>query len=223
MNPLVKMSLSVATLALFLPIPDLQSATIINQTFSGPFPATITGSLPDQGAVLEEAFSLTSTSNLTIFTSSYATGGFEPNITLYDSTGKFVADSMVPGSMPAGKADPTTGQALDTHLEAGNVAAGSYTVTLTDWELNQSPTATNLSDGFNANLGSGTTFVDVLGNARSGAFDLVISPTPTAAAPEPGTFWLSLAIGIATVLGSKCLGFMQSTSQSYISGENHNG
>jgi hypothetical protein len=159
MTRLVKGSFPILALT-FLSLPNLQSATIISQTFSGSLPATITGTLPNQDTALEEVFSLTSPSNLTIFTTSYSSGGFEPNISLYNANGGYIASSMVPGSGNA-KPDPTTGLALDTALNALNLTAGKYTVALTDWELNQSSTATNLSDGFNFNLGSGTTFVDV--------------------------------------------------------------
>ena len=215
MRALSNLSLSVAALTLLF-VPDVQPATIVSQTFSGSYPATITGTLANQDTVLEEAFSLTSLSNLTILTTSYAAGGFEPNITLYDSSGGFIASSAPPGSNPAAKADPHTGLALDTELTQSNVKPGSYTVALTDWELSQSPTATNLSDGFTSNLGSGTTFVDVMGNTRSGNFALVINPTSTTTAtPELSTFWLGTALLVPALLTRKRLRSMQSKVRSF--------
>ena len=53
---------------------------IVNQTFSGLFPETIAGTPPNRGTALEEAFTLASITNLTITTTSYAKGGFEPNL-----------------------------------------------------------------------------------------------------------------------------------------------
>jgi hypothetical protein len=65
---------------------------------------TLTGGLPNQGTALEIAFTLPQTENVTIFTTSYATGSFEPNLTLFDSNGNFV-DSQALVS-PVAVADP---------------------------------------------------------------------------------------------------------------------
>jgi hypothetical protein len=66
---------------------------------------------------------------------------------------------------------------------------GMYTLAVTDFLLNQSITATNLSDGFTANFGSGTTFTDANGNVRTGNYALTVSITP---APEPASAFLAL-------------------------------
>jgi len=74
------------------------------------------------------------------------------------------------------------------------LSAGMYTVALTDFLLNQSLTATNLSDGFTANFGSGTTFSDANGNMRMGNYALTITTSDQAAIPEPATVWLAAPI-----------------------------
>ena len=64
-------------------------AATITDTYSGGFPATIRGTLPNQGTALLENFTLPSSSNLTITTTSYASGGFEPNLLLSQFSGQF--------------------------------------------------------------------------------------------------------------------------------------
>lgn len=172
--------------ALCIFAPAIQAGPVLTQTYSGAFPATITGTLPNQGTALEEAITLPSTENLTVTTTSYATGGFEPNLLLFNSAGKFIT-----AGIPFGVADPSTGIIGDMRLTAPSLAAGMYTIALTDFLLNQSLTATNLSDGFTVNYGSGTTFVDSNGNQRTGNFALAINAARPNATPEPATLWLA--------------------------------
>jgi hypothetical protein len=174
-------------------LPSVVSAAIINQAYSGTFPATISGTLPNQGTALEEAITLPAEGTLTAFTTSYLTGGFEPTLTLFDSAGDYVATSITPGSAPLGPTD------LDAYLSASGLAAGQYTIALTDWELGQSLTATNLSDGFTFNLGDGTNFVDQNGITDTGSYSLTVQLSQT---PEPSTLLLVapffLAAGLLT-------------------------
>jgi len=180
-----KLFLLLVTLALGVLAPTSHGASI-TQTYSGPLPGTITDVLPDQGTALELTFTLPALSNLTMFTSSYATGGFQPNLFLFNAMGSFIA-----AGVPAGSPDPTTGLIGDTSLTALSLAPGTYTVALTDFLLNQSITATSLSDGFTDNFGNGTTFLDANGNTRTGAFELTIAPS---AIPEPSTLWLAAPV-----------------------------
>ena len=163
--------------------PRIYASAVVNQIFTGSLPATITGTLPNQNTALEEMFTLTSPKNLTVTTDSYAAGGFEPNLFLFNSAG----DEVAAGN-PFGSPDPNTGIVGDMQLTATDLAAGAYTVAVTDFLLNQSLTATNLSDGFAVNFGSGTTFVDSNGNTRTGNFAFTINAA--SAAPEPATLWL---------------------------------
>lgn len=182
MKHLCKSYILLAILALGTLAPVSQAASI-TQSYSGPLPATLTGTLPNQNTALELTFTLALPGDLSIFTSSYATGGFQTNLLLFNSTGNFVS-----AGTPAGTPAPGTGLIGDTRLMATNLSAGMYTVALTDFLLNQSLTATNLSDGFPVNFGSGTNFVDANGNTRTGAYALTINPAPI---PEPSTLWLA--------------------------------
>lgn len=180
-------ALSVSTAAVILGMfaSNTQAANIV-QTYSGGFPANITGTLPNQGTALLENFTLPTAGNVTITSTSYATGGFQPNLFLFNSAGKFVT-----AGNPFGVKDPSTGIIGDMLLTAPSLTAGMYTLALTDFLLNQSLTATNLSDGFTVNFGSGTTFVDSNGNQRTGNFAFTITAPGPAAVPEPGTAWLA--------------------------------
>lgn len=162
-------------------------SAVITQTYTGPLPITLTGTLPNQGTVLEQTFTLPASGDLAIFTSSYATGGFQTNLLLFNDMGGFIT-----AGLPAGSPDPTTGLIGDSRLTATNLSAATYTVTLSDFLLNQSATATNLSDGFTANFGNGTTFVDASGNTRTGNYSFTIAPA--AAVPEPATLWLAAPV-----------------------------
>lgn len=182
MKHLCKCYFLLAVLALGALAPISQGASIA-QTYTGPLPATLTGTLPNQNTALELTFTLALPGNLTIFTSSYATGGFQTNLLLFNSMGNFIT-----AGSPTGSPAPGTGLAGDTMLMATNLTAGMYTVALTDFLLSQSITATSLSDGFPVNYGSGTSFVDANGNTRTGNYALTINPAPI---PEPSTLWLA--------------------------------
>jgi hypothetical protein len=199
--------LTISALALTLGVltSGANAETVISQTYSGSFPASISGTLANEDTVLEESFTLTGATNFTAFTTSYATGGFQPNLTLYSSSGISVANQSAtypPGAM----ADPATGQIEDGYLSATNLAAGRYTLTLTDWELQQDPSATNLSDGFKFNLGNGSAFVDSQGNTRTGAYTLSVDATSAGSAmPEPATLALLGPLFVAAWFARKRL------------------
>lgn len=180
---------SLVTLAVSASISGLNAANIISQSYSGPLPTTISGTLPNEGTALEQTFTLAAASAFTAYTTSYANGGFEPNLTLFNASGNYVAGPVPPGSSPIAKPD-STGKALDAYLTVPGLAAGTYILALTDWELNQGITATNLSDGFTANYGDGVNFVDQNGDPRSGAYSLTLTTATPAAAPEPATLFL---------------------------------
>ncbi len=178
-----RLQFAVIAFATFAIPGSVSAAAVISQTYTGTFPATITGTLPNQGTALEETITLPATSSLTLFTTSYATGGFEPNILIFNSTGNFVAASGAQGSPPLSTAD------LDAYLSVSNLMAGQYTIALTDLNLNQSLTATNLSDGFTQNYGDGVNFVDQNGLTRTGSYSLTADISQT---PEPSS-WLLIA------------------------------
>ena len=179
----------------------------VNLLQADSFTRTYTGSLSNSAAVIQENFSLSSPSDLLVTTTSYAggtnvdgsvagAGGFQPSVTLYTAAGIYVASQQA-GS-PVANTDAATGLAVDAYLSRVGLSAGSYILTLTDWETQQPPTATNLSDGF-ARYG-GNTLVDVGGNTRSAAYALNVSASSAAAVPEPATAGLMLLALGGTVL-----------------------
>jgi hypothetical protein len=197
-------NLSLASAALLVAAFGSQSvkAASISTTNLGTLAGNVTktGTLTDEAEVIEEAFTVTSASTLTVFTTSYgggtnldgtmtAAGGFQPMVTLYDSAGNYVMGEAV--TSPLASTDSKTSLALDAYLKDSDMAPGAYIVTLTDIFNQQPVTATNLSDGF-AGPG-GTTFTDVDGNVRNGKYALNMSVASSGTTtPEPATFWLIL-------------------------------
>ena len=130
--------------------------------------------------------------NLDAFTTSYATGGFEPLLSLFSPSGAYLDGAGGNGQGDATLTDP-------------NLAAGTYTVALTQ-DLNY-PVGGTLADGFSqAGAGdytgtvapcTGGAFKDTSGGTcaqRTGAYALTIS-TASAAVPEPGPLGV-LAAGL---------------------------
>ena len=195
------LSLSFTALLLGSAAPGTLRAVTITTSNLGALtgPLTTSGTLANQGVALEATFSLGSAAQLTIFTTSYggganangttaAKGGFMPSLVLYNGAGNYVTGQVFPS--PIGSTDSTTGLVGDSYIRTSTLSAGTYIVALSDFLVQQSPTATNLSDGF-IDYGSGTTFSDVQGNLRTGNYTLNITgPGNAAAAPEPGTLAL---------------------------------
>ena len=180
---------------------QLKAVTVTNVNL-GPVSGSLTstGTLSNQGEVLEANFSVAAGSNLMVYTDSYTTGGFMSSLVLYNGAGNYVAGETFPA--PNGKADPTTGLVGDAYLSSMNLSAGTYILTLSDFLVQQPVTATNLSDGF-INYGSGTSFIDVQGNPRNGNYSLNLSATSvTPSVPEPATFGLMIPaiVGLAALL-----------------------
>lgn len=191
-----------ATLVLGMVAQQMKAVTVVPANLgalSGPY--TTMGTLANQDQALQATFSLSSAAQLTIFTNSYgggtnangsttAAGGFMPSLVLYSGTGNYVAGQVFPS--PMGAMDPVTGLNGDSYIKTATLMAGTYILTLSDFQVQQPPTAATLADGF-INYGSGTTFSDVQGNRRTGAYALNITgatgdgPSPV---PEPATFWM---------------------------------
>ncbi len=164
---------------------------------AAPISQTFSGTLTSTSQVVQQNFTISAMSAVTVFTNSYgggpnldgtsaSAGGFQPNITLYTSGGDFIMNQAV--SSPKAKTDGSSGLALDGYLFDASLAPGTYIVILTNWLLQQPPTATNLSDGF-TNYG-GSTFTDVNGNMRNGSYALNLSSSSSSPVPEPASIWL---------------------------------
>jgi PEP-CTERM motif len=151
------------------------------------------------------SFALSTTSDVTIETWSYAggtnfvgdvipAGGFDTIVTLFDPSGNFI-NYNDDGSGVA--TDPVTGAAFDSLLQMSALAPGTYTVALTQFDnFANGPT---LGDGFSesgnpnftlnfAPSGSSGFFWDVTENERTGnwALDIITSNT----VPEPSALLL---------------------------------
>lgn len=190
------------------------NASSVSQTYTG----TLTSESGSAGSVVLESFSLTAPSEVTIYTTSYgggtnlngtttAPGGFQPNITLYNSTG-FVVANQSPTFSPIAHPDPTNGWKGDGYLQDTDAPAGTYYVTLTDWQNQMSITSTGLNVSEAAYLQfsgpGGTSFQDVQGNKRTGNYALDISAVPfKSTVPEPATALLIIPALAGIILTNK--------------------
>jgi hypothetical protein len=150
-------------------------------------------------------FTVTSTSRVTIKSLSYAggtqadgtvvsAGGFDPILSLFDSTGNLLGSNDDDGSVPS---DPTTGMSFDAFLKS-ILNPGSYTVAVT--QFYNFPAGTNLSQGFRHqgdptftstyNCSAGI-FCDSKGNSRTNLWAVDVlsinEPIPPTSVPEPST------------------------------------
>jgi len=159
-------------------------------------------------------FSVGATSDVTLRSYSYAggtmadgtvisSGGFDPILALFDSTGALLEQNDDGAGVPV---DPATGSAFDTMLSR-SLAPGDYTVSV--MQFNNFATGPTLGDGFDRE-GEGnftatdwpcaaSAFCDVNGDSRSNewAFDILNVDTagtpPEAPIPLPATLPLMAA------------------------------
>jgi hypothetical protein len=116
-----------------------------------------------------------------------AAGGLEPYLSLFDSTGGFLASTFSGPLCPPG-ANTVGGNCFDVSLDGGLLAPGTYEIALTAFD-NMSLAENNgppllLSDGFTG-----------LGNLAPGenltyAFDVILAGGSGPGVPEPATGWL---------------------------------
>jgi hypothetical protein len=119
--------------------------------------------------------------------------GFEPYLSLFDSSGSFLASTFFGTTCPAGAhTNIDTQQCFDVRLDGGVLASGNYSIVISAFE--------NLS--FAENTGSGTLAdgFSGLGNLASGedlhfAFDVILQNASPV--PEPASLGL---VGGAMVL-----------------------
>lgn len=153
--------------------------------------APFAGNFSADNSVFTDTFTTASSQVFNIFTTSYATGGFVPVLTLFGSDGN-VIDNSGPGTSDA--------SLMDT------LAAGSYTLDLTEFPnvangslgdgflLAGSPTATG--DGCGV---SGGMFLDpITCTQRTSNYALTVNSS-AAVTPEPST-WLLLLTGSAALI-----------------------
>jgi hypothetical protein len=152
-------------------------------------------------------FTVTSTSRVAIKSLSYAggtqadgtvvsAGGFDPILSLFDSTGNLLGTNDDGGSSNV-LSDPTSGQSFDAFLTS-LLAPGNYTVAVT--QFYNFPAGTSLSEGFRHqgestftstyNCSAGI-FCDSQGNSRTNLWAVDVlridEPIPPESVPEPST------------------------------------
>jgi len=133
----LKKSLPVLLLALFATVIPAQA---LDFDFSGTFTYD-----NDIGLA---TFTVGSTSTVKIFTSSWQAGGFDPILTLWNSSGNFVHeqdDSMYGAGIAASNSVTYSYGAWDSFFSY-TLAAGTYTVSIAQY--NNYAAGTNLSNGF---------------------------------------------------------------------------
>jgi len=156
---------------------------------------TYSGTLAADDQVQSYTYNLAQASTVIFSTSSYATGGFVPVLSLFDAAGVVVGSDGGDATCYAGMgADATTKMCDDAYLKE-TLAAGSYILAVT--EFFNVPVGPNLSDGF-LMQGQGNFTGSTCGT--SGAFyQTDIAPcvqrdgnfsVAATATPEPGTIWL---------------------------------
>ncbi len=141
-------------------------------------------------------FSVPTPSLVQAVTVSYAEGGFEPYLSLFNGSGNFLASTFFGTTCPpSALLNPTSGACFDVLLDGGTLGAGTYQIAISAFE--------NLS--FAENFGSGTLADGFtgLGNLAAGedlhyAFNITLASTSSV--PEPSDIWLLTAAPILGLL-----------------------
>ena len=174
---------------------------------------TITGSFSTDDQVNFYTTTLTSAQTLTVNTTSYATGGFVPVLTLFSAMG-----APITFSNTGGATDPVTGFMNDAYLSQA-LTAGTYLLSLSEFPNTATNTATDPfvfagMGNFTPSLcptSTGTSFLesDIAPCAqRTSSFAFTsnagFTAVPTSVTPEPATWMLVLpAAGLFMVFGKR--------------------
>ncbi len=165
--------------------------------------ASYSGSFTSDDQMFETSLSLTGPSTVTAYTTSYASGGFVPVVSLFNqTTGAFIFSDGGDASCTNGRMkDATTGICNDAYLSQ-SVAKGNYLLVLT--EFYNFPNGPDFVNGFSQAGNGNFTSSACPGTSgpfwetdlapcvqRSGFFSLT---TPSATTPEPATAWLTLPV-----------------------------
>ncbi len=199
-------SLVFAAAAALISVACSSTARAADFSFSGAFTSD------DNVALFSFAVADGPVSLVTVRTSSYATGGFDPVLSVFRGNGLLLADNDdvnlgIPASVVP--ADPTTGQRSDSFLEI-DLVPGVYTLALTQYD--NFAAGPNLSNGFlraGQNNFTGGPFVQsvqqpggsFVNYQRTGNYAVQILNVQGAnAIPEPGTLALA-ALGLPLLAG----------------------
>jgi hypothetical protein len=150
--------------------------------------------LQDDGVALMGFSVAPGASHVVIRTLSYAGGGFDPYLAVFNAAGLLLAQND--NGQLAVPADAVTGFRFDAFLDLPALPGGNYLLALT--EANNFANGPTLQDGFSragegnftgADMGvAGSSFLDIAGNQRTPAWAVDLAGVE---APEPAT--LSLA------------------------------
>jgi hypothetical protein len=182
-----KPKLGLIASGLFVGLLSIGQANATTVSYSG----TLSGDDQDQLF----AYTLTSSSDVIFQSSSYASGGFVPVISVFDSTGMEIGSDGGDQTCYAGmSASAATGMCNDAYL-AADLKAGSYTLAIT--EFYNVPVGPNISDGF-LMQGQGN-FTGPTCGATGAFYETDVAPCvqdtgnfafTATTTPEPSTIWL---------------------------------
>ena len=204
-----------------IPVVAVCCLTVLGSEAKADLNFSFTGTFAHDNDVQLFNFTVGATSNVTVRSWSYAggtnaagttiaEGGFDPILAVFNSSGVLIGQNDDGGSSVS--ADAVTGQRWDTFLQITNLAAGSYTASVMQYD--NFANGPNLSDGFreDGNISftqrlTGQTsgnFWDVTDHERDShwAFDIlnVAQASTVSSVPEPSTMIVALG-GVAAGLG----------------------
>ncbi len=175
------------------------------------------GTFTHDNDIALSSFTVGATSTVTIFTSSWQSGGFDPILTLWNSSGNFVFeqdDSGASGSALSNAVSYNYGN-WDSYFTY-NLLAGTYTVSIAQY--NNYAAGTNLSNGFQQDGNPDFTFdygwgaqpyfngIQNDNDARTGNWSLHIThvnPAPPPSVPDAFPTLSLLGVAILALAGLK--------------------
>ena len=177
---------------------------------------TLTGSFNQDDDVRLFSFNVDNSSPVTLRTTSVAAGGFDTILTLFNSSGAFLAEND----------GPATSFVPDDAMIQQSMAPATYILALTEFDnFHLTGPGGVLSDGFErtgqgnftaSQFGSSPSdiaFIDVTGAQRTSNFSLTLNNVSSASAvPEPATFAIFI-FGLAGIAGIRFVG-RQSSNRS---------
>lgn len=165
--------------------------------------ASYAGQFENDDDLFKTTFALNFASTFTAGTFSYATGGFAPELSLFDTSGALLQWAQGSGTGSCGL------NTWDACMSLTDLAAGQYTLVLS--QDGNGPLGSSLSEGFRmtgqpsftqASVGAAAgNFWQVDGSQRTGQWAMRMSAAGLAPVPEPS----SLALMCAGLLGLRVL------------------
>lgn len=153
---------------------------------------TISGSIVNHNDVAQIPMTLTTETDLTIWTNSFGSGGFDPILSLW------FGGNLVAYNDDAPELVDLSQGGFDSLLRLTGLAPGSYLLTVSSF--NNFPNGTSLSAGFRHD-GATPTPIGEWWTAGSGNYNVHWTFGPISSIPEPSSFAMLLAgLGIATLM-----------------------